>query len=155
MPRIAVDAFLAAVVVLRETQRGVETLLMRRRFTPAGTWSQVAGKLRAGETAWQAGLRELREETGLTPISFHSTDTCERYYEPDRDAITLAPVFVAYVAADAEPVLNEEHDAHRWCDLDTAIGLVSFGGQRRAFREIREDFVDHAPAAHHRIELPQ
>ena len=30
-------------------------------------WQGVAGKIEKGETAWQASIRELKEETGLKP----------------------------------------------------------------------------------------
>ena len=41
-----------------------EVLLMERR-TPPGWWQSVTGSLEPGETAWEAAVRELQEETGL------------------------------------------------------------------------------------------
>ena len=41
-----------------------EVLLMERR-TPPGWWQSVTGSLEPGETAWDAAVRELQEETGL------------------------------------------------------------------------------------------
>ncbi len=48
-----------------------ELLQIRRAKPPLmGTWQPVMGHIEAGETAVQAALRELREETGLdTPAS--------------------------------------------------------------------------------------
>lgn len=68
----------------------------------AGIWCQIARKVEGGETAWQAALRELYEETGLAPDAFYSADICEQFYEADRDAITVAPVFVAFIDSAAE-----------------------------------------------------
>ncbi|MEM7488756.1 MAG: NUDIX domain-containing protein [Pseudomonadota bacterium] len=151
---VSVRAWVASVVVLRSGDDGTEVLLMRRTGSNAGTWCQVAGRIEPGETAWQAGLRELREETGFTPESFWSADICEQFYEADRDTVTVAPVFVAWVGPGAEPTLNEEHDAHRWLGCDDAIDAVSFGGQRRMLRDIRAEFVDRTPSPDLRIDLP-
>lgn len=68
----------------------------------AGIWCQIARKVEGGETAWQAALRELYEETDLAPDAFCSADICEQFYEADRDAITVAPVFVAFIDSAAE-----------------------------------------------------
>jgi dATP pyrophosphohydrolase len=86
---------------------------MRRTNPPAGTWSQVAGKIEQGETAWAAARRELREETGLQDVTLYAADTFEQFYEADHDAIKVAPVFVAKVHRDADVVLNAEHDDFR------------------------------------------
>lgn len=136
---------IVAVFALRGAGPGTELLLMRRANPPAGTWAQVAGKIEPGEAAWQAALRELREETGLTPASLWAADCQEAFYEPERDRLTIGPCFVALVAPDAEPVLDAEHDAHAWMSFDAAVAAVSFAGQRRVLRAIREEFVDHAP----------
>ncbi|MEM1314776.1 MAG: NUDIX domain-containing protein [Pseudomonadota bacterium] len=153
MAEIPVRAFLVSLAALRETEAGHEVLLMRRTQGLAGTWCQVAGKIEAGERAWQAALRELREETGLTPRALYSADVCEQFYEAARDAITLAPVFVALVDADAQVALNAEHDAFEWLDFDAAEARVDFAGQRRVLRCIREAFVDRAPSRHLRIDM--
>ena len=151
MPEIPIKAFLVSVVVLREGIDGVEVLLLKRNGSLAGTWCQVAGKIEAAETAWQAALRELEEETGLVPDRLYSADICEQFYEAGRDAITIAPVFVAYVGSDAEIRLNAEHSAFRWLDFAEAAELVSFGGQRRVLRWIKDEFIDRAPSDFLRI----
>ncbi len=47
-------------------ENGGHVLLIRRKFSPhAGAWSVPVGFLRFGETAEQAAVREVAEETGL------------------------------------------------------------------------------------------
>jgi dATP pyrophosphohydrolase len=147
---VALNVPLVAVFALRGAGAATEVLLMRRTAPPIGTWAQVAGKVEPGEAAWQAALRALRQGTELVPDSLWTLDAQEMFYEPAPDAITVAPCFVALVAPGAEPVLNAEHDAHAWMRLDAAEAAVSFGGQRRILRALREDFVDHAPHADQR-----
>ena len=151
MSRAPLRARIVSVVVLRGAAADAEVLLMRRTGSNAGTWCQVAGKVEPGETAWQAGLRELREETGLAPETYWSADFVERFYEPARDAVALVPVFLARVPPGAEPVLDAEHDAHVWLRLADAIARVSFGGQREMLAWIGREFLDRTPSAHLRI----
>lgn len=152
MPEIPIRAYGVSVIVLREIAEGTEVLLMRRAETLVGTWCQIAGGIETGESAWQAALRELKEETGLHPTAFYSADTCEQFYEPDRDCIAMFPVFVAYVSPDANVVLNSEHTAHRWMSFHDARNLVSFGGQRRVLEWVENEFVTRVPSPYLRIE---
>jgi len=52
----------AGGIVARETAAGREFLVIHRRRY--GDWCLPKGKLKVGETAEQAALREVREETG-------------------------------------------------------------------------------------------
>lgn len=51
--------------------KGDETLIIRRGKPPgAGQWGIVGGAQEAGETFFEAAIREAREETGLTIAPF-------------------------------------------------------------------------------------
>lgn len=101
----------------------------------------MVGSIEEGETAWQTALRELDEETGLQPNALYSADTYEQFYEADRDAITIAPVFVAFVDNSATVTLNHEHSEYRWVSFAEAFEMVAFGGQRRVLGWIEDEFV--------------
>lgn len=151
MAEIPIRAFHVSLVAIRKTELRHEVLLLRRTQALAGEWCQVAGKIERGETAWQAALRELDEETGLTPLDLYSADICEQFYEADRDSITIAPVFVAFIENKATVALNHEHSDYIWTDFDKAVEMVAFGGQRRILRWIKAEFVDRSPSRHLRI----
>lgn len=153
MAEIPIRAFISSLIALREGKTGYEVLLLKRTKTLIGEWCQIAGKIEEGETAWQAAVRELSEETALLPEKLYSADICEQFYEADRDAITLAPVFVAFVGKEAEVVLNHEHSDFRWVSFDDAIEMVAFGGQRRILRWIEEEFIQRQPSQHLGINL--
>jgi len=154
MTDIPIRAFISSLIALREGEAGIDVLLLKRAETLVGEWCQIAGKIEEGETAWQTAVRELAEETALSPERLYSADICEQFYEADRDAITLAPVFVAYVGKDAQVTLNQEHSDFRWVSFDDAIELVAFGGQRRILRWIQEEFIQRQPSQHLCIDLP-
>ena len=57
-----VDAY-----VFRQTNNGLRFLILKRAETKIyeHLWQGVAGKIEKGEKAWQAAIRELKEETGF------------------------------------------------------------------------------------------
>lgn len=153
MPDIPVRCFAVSLVALREASVGYEVLLLRRTKTLRGEWCQIAGSIEEGETAWQAAIRELAEETGLRAEELYSADICEQFYEADRNAVSILPVFVAYVARSADVVINDEHSEFRWASFDAAVEMVAFSGQRHVLRHIEREFAMRKPNRHLRIEI--
>lgn len=152
MAEIPIRSFLASLVAVRKTETRHEVLLLKRTQTLIGEWCQVAGSIEDGETAWQTALRELDEETGLRPNALYSADICEKFYEADRDAITIAPVFIAFIDNSAAITLNHEHSEYRWVSFGEAIEMVAFGGQRRVLSWVEDVFVKRTPSKHLLIE---
>ena len=135
-----------SVVAIRKTKRDREVLLLRRTRSNAGEWCQIAGSIEPNETAWQAALREMREETALVPSRLYSADLCEQFYEIGTDSIWLAPVFIACVEPDATVKLNEEHSEYCWTSIGHAIDLLPFPGQKSMLMHIRHWFVEREPS---------
>lgn len=146
MQEIPIRSFAVSVVVIRHAATGAEVLLLRRTRSLAGEWCQIAGAIEPGETAWQAALRETREETGLMLERLYSADICEQFYEAERDAISLLPVFVGIAAPDAAVRLNPEHSEFRWAGFDEVAGMVPFAGQRHVLRHVEQEFVAREPS---------
>jgi dATP pyrophosphohydrolase len=153
MAEIPVRASLVFLFALRPNGQGHDVLLLKRTQTLVGEWSQISGRMEEGETAWETALRELKEEAGLVPEAFYSTDLCETYYGRSQNVINIAPIFVAYIAPDADVTLNFEHSDYRWVSFEEAIEMVPYGGQRRALANIKSDFSDRAPSRHFKIDL--
>lgn len=153
MPEIKIRAFLVSLVAMRLVKDTWQVLLLKRATTLAGEWCQIAGSIEEGETAWQAAVRELAEETGLRPVELYSADINEQFYEADRDAMTVAPVFLAIVDPEEKVSLNFEHSDYRWVSFEAAIEMVAFGGQRRVLRWIEDEFVHRKPSHHLKIEI--
>lgn len=109
-------------------------LLLRRAkgAAYARQWRMVGGKIKPSEKAWQAALRELREETGRTPETFWVLPSANVFYEWQHDRLNLAPAFAAALPSD--PVLDDEHDAFAWLSADEAAARLCWPEQRRLLR---------------------
>lgn len=116
-----------------------------------GQWSYIAGHIDAGETGWQAALRELHEETDLVAEAFYTTGFCERFYSADTDCVELVPAFVARVNDRAEVHLNSEHSTFRWVALEQGAELLPFGSQRELIAHVQREFVEREPSVFLRV----
>ncbi|HMB94118.1 MAG TPA: NUDIX pyrophosphatase [Rhodothermales bacterium] len=132
MPDITVRVI--DVYPYRFVEQGAEFLLLQRAadVAYAGTWRMVGGKIEPGETAWQAAVRELREETGRTPRRLWALPSANVFYEWEHDRINVAPSFAAEL--DADPVLDREHDAFVWLPVDEAVHRLAWPEQQRLAR---------------------
>jgi dATP pyrophosphohydrolase len=129
-------------------------LLRRSEDYLAGNWQMVVGGLKKGETAWQAALREIMEETNLTPDVLYNTGETEVFYHEQRDAVAVVPAFIAFVADDSEVLISpEEHDAYEWLGFDEALARLEFPQQKRVIRNVHENFVLADPPERLRIKF--
>src|SRR3954469_17829733 len=104
------------VLVIRPAASGWEFLQILRapgRYME-NTWQLVAGGIDPNEPAWRAALRELREETSLTPTEFYHLDTVHTFSVPQFDTLNHSINFCAVVDASAQVILNFEHLDFRW-----------------------------------------
>jgi dATP pyrophosphohydrolase len=81
-------------------------------------------------------LREIKEETNLTPEKFWVAPTVNSFYAPDKDYICLLPVFAAKVKYDCEVILSKEHSEYRWVSPEEAKNLLAWDGQRKSVNVI-------------------
>ena len=138
------------VYPFRRAENGVEFLLLKRVASVrlGGTWQAVHGRIEAGETAWQAALRELKEETGLTPTSFrlfHVTERiCPSLYKDGRHHL----VYLDFLIDGWEGTLrdSEELSEGEWLLPEDAMALPLTYTTRRLveyYAEVGDDGPVH------------
>ncbi len=117
--------------VFCQTQKGIKFLLLKRAKTKMYEhfWQGVAGKIENGETAWEAAIRELKEETGLTPIRMFVADHVSRFYEAHKDRVNMVPVFGIEVSKE-KIILSNEHSEYQWVDFKSAYQTLAWKGQK-------------------------
>ena len=149
MPRIVSNVI--DVYPFRRGGSRAEFLLLKRspEIRLGNTWQAVHGHVEAGETAWQAAQRELKEETGLKPIGFWQIDYVNTFYVAAEDTVLMCPCFAAEIARDASVQLSSEHSELRWEDADSAQRVFLWPGQRRALGEILSEIITRGPADPH------
>lgn len=119
------------------------------------TWQMVTGGIDEGETAWQAALREIFEETGLIPNKLYSADAVETFYLKSIDKMTCVPVFLATIDTLQSIKLSPtEHDAYEWLSFEKAHERLVWSEQKRILKHIHENFVLNPPHPLHLIDIP-
>tara|TARA_B100000029_G_scaffold440057_1_gene457011 strand:- start:682 stop:1143 length:462 start_codon:yes stop_codon:yes gene_type:complete len=123
--------------VYRQTIDGFKFLLLKRAKTKMyeHLWQGVAGKIEKNETATDAAIRELKEETGFNPISMFVVDHISNFYEAHQDRINLVPVFG--IEVDNEIVtLSKEHCEFKWLEFDLAYKMLVWRGQKEGISAV-------------------
>ncbi|MBZ9536256.1 NUDIX domain-containing protein [Cytobacillus oceanisediminis] len=135
-----------AVVLLKKIE-GMYKVLLLKRATPIlkDVWCYIGGSLEQGEQAWQAALREVKEETGITNLLLYSTNTFDQIYSPLENYIYIAPVFVGFIEEDDHVRLNDEHSEYKWLSFKEAIEYVSLPGNDEVLTHIEKHFEKKSP----------
>ena len=129
MPKVVVrviDAY-----VFNRKSKEIRFLLLKRAKTKIyeHLWQGVAGKIESREAAWEAAIRELKEETGFEPVRIFVADHVSKFYEAHGDWVNMVPVFGIEVE-DEEVKLSGEHCEFKWVDFNTAHQTLIWSGQK-------------------------
>jgi dihydroneopterin triphosphate diphosphatase len=117
----------------------VEHLALRRsdddELCP-GAWQVITGGTHSGETAADAAVRELVEETSLEALRWQITGRVSTFYFAPFDAVVLSPIIGCEVDAAAEPTISDEHSEYRWLSAPDALALLAFASHREGVEVI-------------------
>ncbi len=99
-------------------------------------WGFPKGRAEKAETAQEAAIRELKEETGLSIEQFLSLEPfTESYYDQEK------PKTVSYFSAFVIGTLKCQPDEilqAKWFDLDEAMKQISFPESKNVFKKARK-----------------
>jgi 8-oxo-dGTP pyrophosphatase MutT (NUDIX family) len=134
----------ASVVLLRPS--GEVLLVHKPRKRDA--WQLPQGGMEEGETVEEAGLRELREETGVVANILGRSDTVYQYDFPDSyrrfrpDTVCgqrIEFVFVQPMVDDPVVVVDTvEIDTYAWASIDSLSQYI----QRKEYRKIVKKLIE-------------
>jgi dATP pyrophosphohydrolase len=126
--------------------------LLRAKAPLHDTWQPIMGHIEPGERAWEAAIREVREEAGLDVrdrahcAGLWALEQVHPFYIAAIDSVVLSPRFVAVVRSEWRPTLNSEHSAFRWVAGSMAWRQFMWPGQMAALREIMDLLDNPGPA---------
>lgn len=98
--------------------------LLRSGGKYKGQWWPVAGTCEADEDPLNTALRELMEETGITPNKLFELNMPVEHID---DHFHLQG-YVAFVESGCTVTLNYEHSDYRWISVDEALAAVPDDG---------------------------
>jgi len=128
---VAVIAGVVDVFVVSPGARGWRVLALQRAKDTRcpGAWETVHGRILDGETPQDAAVRELREETGLTPDRLYNVTT-HSFYLHESATVQIAVAFCAFVARAPRVTLGDEHVRSAWLSRAAAARRLAWPSER-------------------------
>jgi dATP pyrophosphohydrolase len=129
--------------ILKITNGKLEFLLLKRAESEIypGLWQMVSGSIHEGELAYQTAIREIIEETNLTPQKMWVVPNINSFYSPEKNYISFLPVFAALVSTNAKVKISDEHKEYKWVSPVKAKKMLAWVGQRKSVDIICEYFL--------------
>jgi len=124
----------------KRDENEIKFLLCLRKMTKVygGQWRMIGGKIKENELAWQAALREFKEETQMSPKIFWCVPTLNTYFDFKRNELMQIPAFAIEVDSKSEPILDDEHSECVWIVIDQLDKFPIWPEQERIIRVIHE-----------------
>ena len=130
---------IAAVGVLIQDKDKV--LLIKRGTEPGkGSWSIPGGMIELGETAREAGKREVEEETGLKVKLDHVIDVFDRIYLDNKGVVESHYVIMDFLGRPIGGVIKptKEAKSYKWVRMDEADSFPTSEDIKRMIRDLNE-----------------
>lgn len=129
--------FSAGFLVFRDTPDGRLWLLLDY----GKHWDYPKGHLEEGETAWQAAVRELREETGIRRIDRVTRYERQMHYgfvsSKKGRVIKTVTYFIGRTATE-QVVVSDEHTGHAWLPFEQAMERLTYDNARELLAAAEE-----------------
>ena len=95
---------------------------------PSGHWDFVKGKMEKGESPHETAVRETREETGITDVSFieNFEEWIEYNFQYQGELVHKKVVFFLAETKTKEVKISHEHLDFTWMDYNTSMEKTTF-----------------------------
>ena len=116
----------SAGIVLIRKENGKNLFLLLHY--PSGHWDFVKGKMEKNETTHETAIRETKEETGITDITFFENfeEWIEYNFQYQGELVHKKVVFFLGETKTKEVVISHEHLDFTWMDYNTAMEKTTF-----------------------------
>ena len=115
----------AGIVLFRKEESKILFLLLHY---PSGHWDFVKGKMEQGESIHQTAIRETKEETGITDITFveNFEEWIEYNFKYQGELVQKKVVFFLAETKTKEIKISHEHSGYTWMDYNSAMEKTTF-----------------------------
>lgn len=158
MPQFVSNTIQAHVAAWFPESGSYKYLLLRRAAdNPVypRVWQVITGRIESGETALEAALRELKEETCLNPVKAWTLPYITQFFNPRLNEINASPVFAFLIENIDELIISTEHDAYEWLRYPVAIDRLPLPSHKEGTRIFKEYILDKIETAMFEIDLTE
>ena len=115
----------AGIVLFRK--EGTKNVFLLLHY-PSGHWDFVKGKMEKGESVRQTAIRETKEETGITDITFFENfeEWIEYNFQHQGELINKKVVFFLAETKTSRVTISHEHLNYTWMEYNTAMKKTTF-----------------------------
>jgi len=99
---------------------------------PSGHWDFIKGKMEKGETTHETAIRETKEETEITDITFleNFEEWIAYNFQYQGELVQKKVVFFLAETKTKEVKISHEHLNYIWVDYNTAMEKTTFDNAR-------------------------
>jgi 8-oxo-dGTP pyrophosphatase MutT (NUDIX family) len=115
----------AGMVLFRKEDSKILFLLLHY---PSGHWDFIKGKMEEGESTHETAIREAKEETGITDITFlENFEEWIKYdFQYQGELVHKKVVFFLAETKTKEVMISHEHLDYTWMDYNTSMKKTTF-----------------------------
>ncbi len=115
----------AGIVLFRKEDSKILFLLLHY---PSGHWDFVKGKMEEGESTHETAIREAKEETGITDITFlENFEEWIKYdFQYQGELVHKKVVFFLAETKTKDVMISHEHLDYTWMDYNTSMEKTTF-----------------------------
>jgi len=115
----------AGIVLFRKEGSKILFLLLHY---PSGHWDFVKGKMEDGESTHETAIREAKEETGITDITFlENFEEWIKYdFQYQGELVHKKVVFFLGETKTKQIMISHEHLDYTWMDYNTSMEKTTF-----------------------------
>ncbi len=115
----------AGMVLFRKEDSKILFLLLHY---PSGHWDFIKGKMEDGESTHETAIREAKEETGITDITFleNFEEWINYDFQYQGELVHKKVVFFLAETKTKEVMISHEHLDFTWMDYNTSMEKTTF-----------------------------
>jgi len=115
----------AGIILFRKENSKILFLLLHY---PSGHWDFIKGKMEKGESTHETAIRETKEETGITDITFlENFEEWIKYdFQYQGELVHKKVVFFLAETKTKEVTISHEHLDYAWMDYNTSMEKTTF-----------------------------